>query len=331
MNRYLLLAFFGLTAFMGCAWARSTPKDVETDVKRTSPHELRDKHEKENKSPEEQANYDKEILFGGDEDIETIHDLDEEEQQEKLKGFLIEKMDTNKDNVIDKNELLDYTKKAIIGLQKRELKEEFSNLDTDKDGEITYKEFAEELYGDDLKDKQHMDEKEKTELDRRIENNKKMWAAADKNGDGKMNMEELEIMRNPHLSEATKKIFIEKYISKFDSNKDGAVDVDEYISTLKHNDDGDDENQKYWIPYEKEKFKTKHDSDGDGLLKGEEIYKWQGPVNLDQLAQHEVEHLMNECDADKDEKLTFDEILESHHLWLQSEATSFGQHLMDEL
>lgn len=331
MNKYLLLAIIGLTAFTGCARARSAPSAVDSDVKHTSPHELRDKHEKKDKSPEEQADYDKEILFGGDEDIETIHDLDEEEQQEKLKGFLTNKMDTNKDNVIDKNELLDYTKKAIIGLQERELKEEFSNLDTDKDGEITYKEFADELYGEDLKDKQNMDEKEKTELESRIENDKKMWAAADTSGDGKMNMEELKAMRHPHLSEATKKIFIERSILKFDTNKDGAIDVDEYISTLKHNDEGEEENQKYWIPYEKEKFKTKHDADGDGLLKDEEIYKWQGPVDLDQLAQHEAEHLMKECDADKDDKLTFDEIIESHHLWLQSEATSFGQHLMDEL
>ena len=58
---------------------------------------LKDGHDKEGKTEEEQADYDKEVLFGGEEDAARIHEMSEEEQQEKLREFIVTKMDANSD------------------------------------------------------------------------------------------------------------------------------------------------------------------------------------------------------------------------------------------
>jgi len=312
---------------------------VTSTLARTTVHELRDKHEKRNKTAEEQAEFDKEVLLrggeeeedGGDEENprDTIHDMDEEEQVERLKKFVTTKMDTNKDNFVDKDELMAYTKKAMAAMHVRELKEEFANLDSDKDGEITYKEFSTEMYGDEEQNNNDLSAEEKEHHQQMVESDKKLFGAADKNGDGKLSESELQTFRYPTTSEETKKVSLEKTLSEHDTNKNGAIDVEEYINHLKKDTEDDDEAS--WIPYEQEKFKTDLDTDKDGVLKGDEILKWSGPMNADDQAKGEVEHLIKECDVDHDGKLTLEEILDNHQIWLHTEATNFGHHLTDEL
>lgn len=52
------------------------------------------------------------------------------------------------------------------------------------------------------------------------------------------------------------------------------------------------------------------------------------------LAREEVEHLMEESDADGNKKLDVEEILENYGQWIESDATDYGQQLLqnhDEL
>jgi Ca2+-binding EF-hand superfamily protein len=70
------------------------------------------------------------------------------------------------------------------------------------------------------------------------------------------------------------------------------------------------------------------DKDGDGALNREEIVEWISP-NIDQVSNFEAVHLFGITDKDKDGQLTKEEVLGEHELWVGSEATDYGEMLMD--
>lgn len=345
MTKISILVFV-ILAVLACSMARATPtkaaapKKAETPKKPKTPtktatpkkstHKLQDQHEKLNKTAEEQVDYDREVLLGGNDNVESIHDMSEEEQQHKLKLFMANKMDADKNGFIEKDELVAYTKQAMVEMQTRELVEEFTELDENKDGQITWKEFSDEVYGDIDENQNQMHSDERESYLKSVRDEKKLFGAADKNGDGKLSADELRAFRHPVMTEETKKVSIEKILNEHDKDKNGTIDVNEYIGHLMSEDDEEDEN-KEWIKYEKEKFTENLDLNKDGVLSGDEILKLGGPQSLDERALEEAVHLIKECDANRDGKLTEEEILNNHSIWLHTDATNFGKHIMDEL
>ena len=81
---------------------------------------------------------------------------------------------------------------------------------------------------------------------------------------------------------------------------------------------------------EKTAFDEEYDKDRNGFLEGQEILTWMVPDNLE-AANDEAQHLMAVADADHDEKLSADEIVDNHETFVGSEATDFGEALHDEL
>ncbi len=77
---------------------------------------------------------------------------------------------------------------------------------------------------------------------------------------------------------------------------------------------------------EEERFNNEYDKDKDGLLDRAEMKSWLVP-DIDQTAKEEMQHLFEEADVDKDDKLSFDEIVNEHQLFVGSEATNYGEHL----
>ena len=61
--------------------------------------------------------------------------------------------------------------------------------------------------------------------------------------------------------------------------------------------------------------------------------KFQLSPDNTEIAIDEAEHLIDMCDEDEDEKLTPDEIVDNHDLWVDSYATEYGAQLRhyDEL
>ena len=82
---------------------------------------------------------------------------------------------------------------------------------------------------------------------------------------------------------------------------------------------------------EREQFRE-YDKDGNGFLGKEEIQSWTIP-DTEEIAEEEVNHLFSESDADKDGRLSQEEIVAQHDLWVGSSATAYGDHLAakDEL
>ncbi|PIO69536.1 EF hand [Teladorsagia circumcincta] len=77
-----------------------------------------------------------------------------------------------------------------------------------------------------------------------------------------------------------------------DANKDGAIDLKEFLGEMADNEHSD------WHTVEKDRFMAEYDTDGDGVLRGDEVRRWLVP-DLKAVAQQEATHLVNGADKDK--------------------------------
>ncbi|KAL6729338.1 hypothetical protein Aduo_000404 [Ancylostoma duodenale] len=75
-----------------------------------------------------------------------------------------------------------------------------------------------------------------------------------------------------------------------------------------------------------QRFMKEYDTDGDGVLRGDEVRRWLIP-DVKTVAKQEASHLISGADKDKDGKLTIPEILDAHQLFVGSEATNYGEDL----
>jgi len=66
----------------------------------------------------------------------------------------------------------------------------------------------------------------------------------------------------------------------------------------------------------------------DGFIDKQELENWIMPGNYD-LQQAEAEHLIHESDTNQDKVLTKEEVLNNHHVFVDSQATNFGDDLHD--
>lgn len=57
--------------------------------------------------------------------------------------------------------------------------------------------------------------------------------------------------------------------------------------------------------------------------------RYNNAVHFREIANDEVDHLFASSDDDHDNRLSFDEILNHHDIFVGSEATDFGDHLQD--
>ena len=190
-------------------------------------------------------------------------------------------------------------------------------MDTDKDGHVTWKEFSDDVYGDDFSEDGTAP---KTLLQYKKE--KKLFAAADVDDDDKLSLSEFLIFRIPRRHSDTKQIVIADALDNYDVNKDGLIDVKEFLMEGDHEPDDEE-----FINTEKERFNDELDTDSDGFLTGDEILQWIDPDNRED-AHDEADHLMSECDANNDNKLSPEEILDNHNIWVESDATDYGRHLL---
>jgi hypothetical protein len=134
----------------------------------------------------------------------------------------------------------------------------------------------------------------------------------------------LEFLSFTHPEEDTAMVrpVLELTVKAKDRNGDGKIDFQEYVG-----DRGKDQS-KDWLVGEKERYDTDLDKNKDGSLDDAEIIGWIIPDNSE-IATDEVNHLFAGSDEDVDGKLSVDEILNNHDLFVGSEATDYGEHLQD--
>lgn len=286
----------------------------------------------EDKMQEDAMGFDEDILnFDEDEFDEEWHpdELDEETRNARFEK-LIHRMDSNNDKFIDKGELIQWTLKALMSMDAREVGSDFETADEDEDGLISFDEYVKNIFG--IDDVENMDSRlddnyELQDFNRQFHREHARWAAADTNSDGKLDKKEYELFYNPSLEEEFISVALAEAIPRVDVNDDGKIDQAEYMNDFKTPWTGNDE----WIQNEKETFQDL-DLDKSGYIDTDIEKELWLLVDNGEISIDEADHLINVSDKDDDDKLSYEEVKDAMQDFIDSDATEYGFQLRhDEL
>lgn len=135
---------------------------------------------------EHNADFDHEAILGSAKDAEEFDHLPPEEAKKRL-AILLEKMDLDSDKFISQTELKQWIIRSFKSLSEEESKEKLTEVDLNKDGEVTWNEYKAETYGLENDVDSIFSGKEHAEEQRLMKNDKELFDTADLNKDGKRN------------------------------------------------------------------------------------------------------------------------------------------------
>jgi len=256
-------------------------------------------------------------------------ELEEDEIKARL-SKVFKRIDDNRDGNVDRNELIAHTYKALYSMDEQEAEEEFLDADQDADTHVNWAEFVFEFYGLEKEDEDNileMDTDTGTEFNRMYARDKGRFHAADFDSDGKLNLMEFQAFKNPMKTEKLRDLAIEWAMRDVDKNGDGKISLEEYMGDYLTQPDANKEHYgDEFLDEEKHRFNDDFDRDGNGFIEGPELQFWMGPDNTE-IAIEETEHILEMSDEDGNGLITLEEVLNNHDLWVDSDATQFGQQL----
>lgn len=277
-------------------------------------------------NPTHENAFDHEAILGSHAEAEAFDSLPPAEAKRRLR-ILLDKMDRNHDESIEKPELFAWILRSFKSLSQEESSERFKDADLDGDGLVTWAEYIKEEFEIDDDDEEGQAELKSIQTDpdrldelQMMEEDRILFQAADKNADNQLTAKEFLSFSHPEDDPSMHQVVLQQVLNDKDKNRDGRINFQEYIG-----DRGQDQS-KEWLISEKDRFDNELDQDKDGSLSAEEIKAWMIPSNND-IANDEVNHLFAGADDDVDGILTFNEILAHHDIFVGSEATDYGEHL----
>jgi Ca2+-binding EF-hand superfamily protein len=269
--------------------------------------------------------YDHEQFLG--EEAKSFDQLPPEESRRRL-GLIVDKIDTNKDGVVDLSELkawIQFTQRRYID---DDVGRQWRSHNPEGNETIHWDVYRHNTYG-------FMDDMDPKDLERddngfsykaMLNRDRRRWSVADGNADDELTLEEFTEFLHPEESPRMRDVVVTETIEDIDKDNDGKVSVEEYIGDM-YRASEDETDEPDWVRNEREAFKTYRDKDGDGFLNAEEVKDWIIPPDFDH-AEAEARHLIYEADSDIDEKLTKEEILSKYDVFVGSQATDFGEALV---
>ncbi|XP_023930230.1 calumenin-B-like [Lingula anatina] len=269
------------------------------------------------------ADFDHEAVIGRKNLEEEFDQLPPEEAKERL-GKLVDKMDQDKDGFVTKEELILWIVNSFRTLDEEDAESKFLEHDSNEDKYVSWEEYIRGSYNyapkeiEDLKKEPNEDNEHILES---LQIDEIKFAAADQDKNNLLDENEYAAFLHPydykHMTDAE----VAVTLLSLDKDKNGELSFQEFL--------GDEETSKESEIVEKDNF-AELDKNKDGVLDNEELKAWVSPDN-EEAAQREAEHLISESDVDKDGKVTKDEIVAQHELWVGSQATDYGEHLHEEL
>ncbi|XP_052798594.1 calumenin-like isoform X2 [Mya arenaria] len=267
-------------------------------------HELNGEHNND---------YDHDAFMG--EEASEFEDLTQEESQKRL-GIIVDKIDKDHDGFVSEEELQQW----IQYVQKKYVIEDTERMWKDHDleeGTLTWKSYRQRTYGYEYNPDEEQDFHDMVKRDER------KFQKADADGDEKLTKEEFAAFLHPEEHEHMKDIVVSETMEDIDKDKDGKISLEEYIGDMWPNKE---EEEPEWVKGERTQFSTYRDTNGDGVMDRDEVKNWIIPPNYDH-SEAEAKHLIYEADANKDGKLTKQEILDKYDIFVGSQATDFGDAL----
>ncbi|ESO97522.1 hypothetical protein LOTGIDRAFT_103470 [Lottia gigantea] len=312
-----VVPFFALLILVLVLVATAIPTKADDNKKRVKDKQLSGEDHIEN--GEHNADYDHEA-FLGKEERQTFDQLSPEESRERL-GLIIDKIDKNKDGFVSEDELKDwiqYVQKRYISTDTDRM---WKDYDTTEDNKITWDAYMKRTYGY-SEGRCHDEVLEYKDM---ISRDKRRWERADTDKDNQLNKEEFSNFLHPEDAEHMREIVVLETLEDIDKDKDGFINEDEYIGDmLPDHKIGDPEPD--WVASERKQFHDFRDKNKDGKMDPKEVMDWIIPADYDHSAA-ESKHLIYESDVDKDNRLTKQEILDKHDMFVGSQATDFGEAL----
>ncbi|XP_077106410.1 reticulocalbin-2 isoform X2 [Ranitomeya variabilis] len=285
---------------------------------------------------EHDTDYDKKMFLGGEvreRSISSILEADDfaelspEEQQKRLIS-IIRKIDIDANGYLTVDELSFWIQKSFKHYILEDTKEQFAEVDLDKDGTVTWEEYNIHMYDRiiDYSEDTILEDDEEESFRLIHMKDKKRFERADQDNNSGLNLHEFTDFEHPEETDYMLEFVIEGALEEHDKDGDGFVSLDEYLGEYSQDPATEDPQ---WLIIERDRFENDYDKDGDGKLDPTELLSWIVPNNVG-VSEEEANHLIESIDTDGDGRLSELEIFQNRDIFLTSEATDYGRQLQDE-
>lgn len=241
------------------------------------------------------------------------------DQQKYSLSIIFGKIDENRDEQLDKDEMHEWMHKLEKHIMKTDVDENMAMCDLDKDGFVTEDEL---VTSQRLSDETKQAEKEMfAEIER--------FRAADENNDEQLTKEEFYAFLFPRNYERTKYLYVKEMMENMDDNEDGVITFDEFVLIKGIELSDQSEEVQLQLQVERRSF-DKKDLNLNGALEGSELDAYLNPPDI-KWYESEVMYLIGKIDRNDDLLLSKKEVIDNYTHIINTHFLAHGNIHHDEL